>query len=253
MSNVLGNTRLLRLDYGVMTLHAVLVAFFVTVPSILHNQLGIPKAHHAWVYLSVVIPAFFAMVPFIIIGEKRRKMKQVLFGSVALMALGIGLMAVWHTSFAAVWIFIFMFFMAFNLLEASLPSLVSKECRAGSKGTAMGVYATSQFLGAFVGGALGGTILQHFGTVPELITMVVLLVVWLAVIATMPQPSYSTSFVVKLGTFDQGAVGEVQSSLASVAGVEDVVIAAEGDKAYLKVDKKALDEAALKELPFVAG
>ncbi len=253
MGNVLGNTRLLRLDYGVMTLHAVLVAFFVTVPSILHNQLGIPKAHHAWVYLSVVIPAFFAMVPFIIIGEKRRKMKQVLFGSVALMALGIGLMAIWHTSFVAVWIFIFMFFMAFNLLEASLPSLVSKECRAGSKGTAMGVYATSQFLGAFVGGALGGIILQHFGTVPELITMVVLLVVWLAVIATMPQPSYSTSFVVKLGTFDQGTVGEIQSSLASVAGVEDVVIAADGDKAYLKVDKKALDEAALKDLPFVAG
>lgn len=253
MGNVLANSRLLRLDYGVMTLHAVLVAFFVTVPSILHNQLGIPKAHHAWVYLSVVIPAFFAMVPFIIIGEKRRKMKQVLFGAVALMALGIALMAIWHTSFVAVWIFIFMFFMAFNLLEASLPSLVSKECRAGSKGTAMGVYATSQFLGAFVGGALGGIILQHFGTVPELVTMVVLLLVWLAVIASMPQPSYSTSFVIQLAAFDPGQTGEVQSSLAGVPGVEDVVISQDENKAYLKVDKKVLDESALKNLPFVAG
>lgn len=253
IGGVLKNARLLRLDYGVLTLHMVLVAFFVTVPSILHNQLGIPKAHHAWVYLSVVIPAFFAMVPFIIIGEKKRKMKQVLGGAVALMALSMALMAIWHTAFAAVWIFIFMFFMAFNLIEATLPSLVSKECSAGSKGTAMGVYSTSQFLGAFIGGGLGGLILQHFGTVAVLVATVVMLLIWLAIVFTMPQPSYSTGFVVRLAAFELGQKDEIQAALSRVSGVEDVTIAMDEGKAYLKVDKQRLDETALKDLPFVAG
>ncbi len=186
--SALHDTHLLRLDYGVMTLHVVLVAFFVTVPSILYDQLGIAKPHHAWVYLSVVIPAFLAMVPFIIIGEKKKRMKEVLGGAVALMAISLALLARWHTSFTAVWVFIFMFFMAFNLLEAVLPSLVSKECNARSKGTAMGVYSTCQFLGAFVGGASGGLILQHWGTVPELWVMAAVLLIWLAVALSMPQP-----------------------------------------------------------------
>lgn len=250
---VLRNGRLLRLDYGVMTLHMVLVAFFVSVPTILQDNLHIPKVHHSWVYLSVVVPAFFAMIPFIIIGEKRRKMKQVLGGSVGLMAVSMALLAVWHNNFAAVWFFIFLYFMAFNLLEASLPSLVSKECRAGSKGTAMGIYATSQFIGAFLGGAMAGVILQHFGIVAVLALMVALLVAWLIVIIGMPQPSYSTSFVVKLASLDASKIGEVSQSLASVRGVEDVMIVPAERTAYLKVDKKALDEESLKRFPFVAG
>ncbi|WP_097462374.1 MFS transporter [Mangrovitalea sediminis] len=250
---VLKNRRLLRLDYGVMTLHMVLVAFFVSVPTILQNNLHIPKAHHSWVYLSVVAPAFFAMIPFIIIGEKRRKMKQVLGGSVALMAVSMALLAVWHQSLAAVWFFIFLYFMAFNLLEASLPSLVSKECRAGSKGTAMGLYSTSQFIGAFLGGAIAGIVLQHFGVVPVLVLMVALLLIWLVIIIGMPQPSYSTSFVLKLASLDSINIGEVSQSLAAVRGVEDVMIVPAEQAAYLKVDKKALDEETLKQLPFVAG
>lgn len=246
IKDVLGNVRLLRLNYGVMTLHVVLVSFFVIVPSILHDQLGIPKPHHAWVYLSVVIPAFFAMVPFIIIGEKKRKMKQVLAGAVALMALSMAFTAAWHTSFVAVWIFIFMFFMAFNLLEATLPSLVSKECRAGSRGTAMGVYSTCQFFGAFIGGAVGGGILQYAGTVPALVAMVVALLLWLVVVTTMPQPSYSTGRVIRLAPSASDRAGDIYEILAGIAGVEDVRIASEEGRAYLKVDPETLDEEALK-------
>ena len=253
ISQVLTNSRLLRLDYGVLTLHAVLVAFFVVIPSILHDQLGIEKAHHSWVYLSIVIPAFFAMVPFIIIGEKRRKMKQTLAGAVMLMAASMLLTAIWHQSLVAVWCFLFLFFMAFNLIEASLPSLVSKECPAGSKGTAMGIYSTSQFLGAFIGGAVGGTMLQSYGTVPVLLLMVVLLVIWFIVVATSPQPSYSTSFMVKLASFDPDAMTEMSRSLAAVQGVEDVVILPDEKAAYLKVDKTRLDEDAIQRMPFVAG
>ncbi len=253
IAGVLQNTRLLRLNYGIMTLHIVLVAFFVTVPSILHNQLGIPKAQHALVYLSVVIPAFFAMLPFIILGEKRRMMKQVVVGAVALMATSMVLTALWHSSFIAVWVFIFMFFMAFNLLEATLPSLVSKECRAGSKGTAMGVYSTCQFLGAFIGGAGGGFLLQHLGTVPELASMALVLMIWLAVAASMPQPSHSTGLAVRLAPFDLERTAEIRIALLAVPGVEDVDIAADEGRAYLKVDQAVLDGAALKDLPFVSG
>ncbi len=247
IGNVLHDIRLLRLDYGVMTLHVVLVAFFVTVPAILQNQLGIAKPHHSLVYLSVVIPAFFAMIPFLIIGEKHRRMKEVLAGAVALMALSMALLALWQKTFASVWIFIFLFFMAFNLLEATLPSLVSKECRAGSRGTAMGIYSTCQFLGAFIGGAAGGFILQHWGTVPELWGMAIVLLVWLAVVVSMPQPSYSTGLEILLRDFDARRVHEIEEYLSAVPGVEDVEIAVEERKVYLKVDKKILDEKAMEK------
>src|SRR5690554_8054948 len=95
-----------------------------------------------------MITSFFAMVPFIIIGEKKRKMKPVLCGAIALLALAAASMTGVGQSLWLAWAVLFFFFMAFNLLEASLPSLISKEAPAAAKGTAMGVYSTSQFFGA---------------------------------------------------------------------------------------------------------
>jgi len=120
-------------------------------------ELGLLTSQHWLVYLPVVILSFLAMVPFIIVAEKKRKMKPIFIFAILLVAAAQLLMGgLTADSKIALFVLLFLYFMAFNLLEASLPSLVSKIAPAGQKGAAMGVYSSSQFFGAFVGGAAGG-------------------------------------------------------------------------------------------------
>ena len=137
---------LLRLDFAILALHAVLMASFVALPLALVEQGGLVKEEHWWVYLTALLIGFFGMVPFIIYGEKKRQMKRVLLGAVSVLLVCELYFAFFGSSLRALVLGIVVFFTAFNLLEASLPSLVSKVAPAGGKGTAMGVYSTSQFL-----------------------------------------------------------------------------------------------------------
>ncbi len=251
LGQVLTDTRLLRLDFGIFALHLVLTAIFLVVPVLLQEQLGLPSRSHWWFYLTVMVTSFFAMVPFIIIGEKKRQMKPVLAGAIALLTLATAGLSVAGTGLGVAWGILFLFFMAFNLLEASLPSLISKESPAASKGTAMGVYSTSQFLGAFAGGALGGLLLAQGGLMGVLWPMVVILAVWLVLALTMPAPSYTTSFVLKLRESARGRVDAVDDTLRSLPGVQDVVILEGTDTAYLKVDRAQFDEDCLADFDFV--
>ncbi|MBW4936510.1 MFS transporter [Marinobacter sp. F4206] len=251
LGTVLSDGRLLRLDFGIFALHLVLTALFLVFPSILQDKLGLASSSHWWFYLSVMVTSFFAMVPFIILGEKKRKMKPILCGAIALLALAtVGLTNV-TAGLLAAWGVLFFFFMAFNLLEASLPSLISKEAPAASKGTAMGAYSTSQFMGAFLGGALGGVLLEQLGTNGVLWFMATVLVLWFLVALTMPSPGYTTSFVLQL----QHAVGnqydDIDDSLRRLPGVQDVVIVEDAATAYLKVDRQQFDEALLADFSFV--
>lgn len=250
LGQVLRSGRLLRLDFGIFALHLVLTAVFLVVPSLLQDQLSMPPAHHWWFYLTVMVTSFFAMIPFIIIGEKRRKMKPVFSGAVLLLGLSVAALTAIGSSFWMAWGALFFFFMAFNLLEASLPSLVSKEAPAASKGTAMGVYSTSQFSGAFLGGSIGGLLLEAQGATGVLWFMVAVIAAWLLVALTMPSPSYTTSFVVQLQqnrqTFD-----EVDVALRQLPGVRDVVIVGDAGTAYLKIDKQQFDEQQLADMSFV--
>src|SRR5699024_6728163 len=107
---------------------------------------------------------------------------------------------------------------------ASLPSLISKEAPAASKGTAMGAYSTSQFMGAFLGGALGGMLLEQFGANGVLWFMVAVLAFWLLVALTMPAPGYTTSFVVQLKQVVSDQLGDIDKRLRGLPGVKDVVI-----------------------------
>ena len=163
LQTVLSDGRLLRLDFGIFALHLVLTAMFLVFPTLLQDRLGLPASSHWWFYLTVMVASFFAMVPFIIVGEKKRRMKPVFCGAIALLALSTACVGALGGGLAMAWGVLFFFFMAFNLLEASLPSLVSKESPAAAKGTAMGVYSTSQFFGAFLGGAVGGILLEQLG------------------------------------------------------------------------------------------
>lgn len=251
LGRVLRDNRLLRLDFGIFVLHLVLTSLFLVFPTVLQNQLGLASGSHWWFYLSVMVTSFFAMVPFIIIGEKKRKMKPVLCGAIALLTLATAGLAGVSGSLMVAWGVLFFFFMAFNLLEASLPSLISKEAPAASRGTAMGVYSTSQFMGAFLGGALGGFLLQQVGIEGVVWFMVVVLGLWLIVALTMPVPGHTAGFVVQLRELAGDQYDDVDGNLRRLPGVQDVVIIENAATAYLKVDRQHFDEALLADFPFV--
>ena len=243
---LLKNKDLLRLDIGIFILHLILTALFIAVPLSLVNDIELARQEHWWVYLSVMVLAFFAMVPFIIIGEKKRKIKTVFVGAIMLLSIG-SLLLVWgQSSLLAIWVALFVFFMAFNLLEASLPSLVSKQAPAGARGTAMGIYSTSQFFGAFLGGVIGGWVITTWGAEVIYYGSAVLALMWGLLALSMRAPSYSTSRMLRLNcALSEGEAAAVSDELFDIQGVEDVVIVIEEKTAYLKVDKAHLDEAAL--------
>ncbi len=249
LSAVLKNSDLMRLDIGIFMLHLSLTAMFIAVPISLLQQAGLAVGAHWKVYLSVMVLSFFAMVPLIIIGEKRQKMKGVFVFAIALLSFS-ALTSIWtQHSFTWFWASLFFFFMAFNLLEASLPSLVSKLSPAGAKGTAMGVYSTSQFLGAFFGGLMGGWVLARHQEQGVYLMVSLLAIVWLIIATSMRKPSSETAMTLNFLAVPNTFVAEsISAELSSVRGVEDVVVVIEDGVAYLKVVKSQLDQNGLDEV-----
>ncbi|ARU54806.1 MAG: MFS transporter [Pseudomonadales bacterium] len=243
---IVRDRELVRLDIGIFVLHGILTALFLAIPLVFVNEAGIPKEDHWWIYLSVMGTSFFAMVPFIVIAEKFRRMKPVFVGAISVLLVALLSLSYFHGALVQVWWGLFFFFMAFNLLEASLPSLISKRSPAGGKGTAMGVYSTCQFMGAFVGGTVGGLGLAEWGPDAVILGCVLLGLVWLYFAFTMSSPGYSTSMMIKWHfKLDEESAQKVSDRLSNIAGVEDVVVIIQEQAAYLKVDKQHLDEDAL--------
>nr|WP_256832767.1 MFS transporter [Pseudomonas oleovorans] len=238
---------LLRLDFAILALHAVLMASFVALPLALVGQGGLVKEEHWWVYLTALLIGFFGMVPFIIYGEKKRQMKRVLLGAVSVLLVCELYFAFFGSSLRALVLGIVVFFTAFNLLEASLPSLVSKVAPAGGKGTAMGVYSTSQFLGAALGGILGGWLYQHVGLNAVFIGCAVLCAIWLAIAVTMREPPYVTSLRLPLDVAALADVGLVER-LRATPGVADAVVVVDEAAIYIKVDTQQVDRTSIERL-----
>ena len=238
---------LLRLDLGIFVLHAMLMSSFIALPLALVEKAGLPKEQHWWVYLTALLISFFAMIPFIIYGEKKRKMKRVLLGAVVTLMLTELFFWKFGDSLRALVIGTVVFFTAFNLLEASLPSLISKVSPAGGKGTAMGVYSTSQFLGSALGGILGGWLFQHGGLSVVFLGCAGLAALWLAFAVTMREPPYVTSLRLPLSPEALREAG-LTERLKAVAGVTDAVVVAEEAAIYIKLDTELLDRATLEQL-----
>jgi predicted MFS family arabinose efflux permease len=242
---LLRDPHLLRLDIGIFLLHAQLSSLFIAFPLILKNEVGLASVHHWWVYLPVMLLAMGLMVPFIIMAEKRRRFKQVFLAAIAGLALAqIGLLVLPHALLSII-LLLLLFFTAFNLLEASLPSLVSKTAPVTGKGTAMGIYSTAQFLGIFVGGLGGGWVHQHYGMSAEFLFGAVLALVWLVFALSMPQPSYLSTYMLKIGAIDPAQAALLSKRLAEIPGVAEAVVIAEDEVAYLKIDRQVVDMAHL--------
>jgi MFS family permease len=228
-SRVLKNTQLLKLILAIFVLHFVLTTTFVAAPLVLEAS-GKASGNHWHYYLPVMLLAFAAMVPLMYVAERKRKAKGIMQFSIVLMLASLIALALGST-ISAIWLAgIFVFFTAFNLLEATLPSWLSKQAPAGSKGTAMGIYSTCQFLGASAGGFLGGYIAQHFGFTEVFWLGVIATSVWLAISFFMlaPPPLKSLCLACK------NAISAPEL-MTEVAGVVECAWVAEQQLLYLKV------------------
>ncbi len=186
---VLREPELMRMNFGVFALHAIQMSMFVVLPSVLVNAGGLPLDEHWKLYLPVVLVSFVLMLPPIFIGEKTGRMKPVFVSAIALLLLvEFGLRAAVaqpQLSFGLLVALLLAFFVAFNILEASQPSLVSRLAPTGSRGAALGVYNTMQAIGLFAGGAGGGWLAQRFGGPAVFTAGCLLTVAWLIIAASM--------------------------------------------------------------------
>lgn len=243
LKDVLRDPQLLRLNYGIFALHTAQMAMFVVLPVALANYAGLPKEHHWWVYLPVVLGSFLLAVPGIIVGEKRGKLKPIFVGSVALMLLAQLALSQSLHNFNGLVASLFAYFVAFNLLEATLPSLISKLAPTSAKGTAMGVYNTSQSLGLFAGGVAGGWLAQHQGFGAVFALCAVLMGGWLALALGMRAPPAVKTRMFRVDGLDAVRAQELRSALTRLAGVVEAAVLADEGVAMLKVKLSGWDEA----------
>ncbi len=248
LGSILKNTELLRLDFGILALHAMLTASFLVVPSLLHASLNV-NSHNQWmIYLPVLLLSVAVMVPAIIVAEKHRRMKAVFVGAVAALAVSQFMLAAGKDNVYVLLAAITLFFAGFNVMEASLPSLITKTAPPAAKGTAAGIYSSLQFFGIFIGGVVGGWVHQSAGSGAVFAMSGGIALLWLLIAATMRQPSYLTTRLMRI--HDGRAVDalELAAKLRRVPGVAEAVVIAEEQIAYLKIDSRAFDSAMAQSL-----
>jgi predicted MFS family arabinose efflux permease len=244
LGGVLADRRLLRLDAGIFLLHLTMVSLFVVLPLSL-TEAGLPAARHWQVYLPVVLAAIVLMVPLIIAAERAGRVRAVLLGSALALCGALAGFALLEASLWTAVVLLTVMFTVFNLLEAVLPSLVSKAAGAGAKGTAMGVFASAQFIGAFLGGLLGGLAHERFGPGAVYLVGAGAALVWLAVAATLRPPERLSTHLLPVGELSPAALAGLRERLLAVPGVEEAVIAVDEGVAHLKVDNHRVDWARL--------
>jgi len=247
LKDVLRNPELLRLNWGIFALHASQMAMFNVVPFALAQD-GLQVAEHWKVYLPVVIVSFAFMIPVIIFGERQGKLKQSLVGSVLLMLAAQLLLAASMNFFWGVALALLLFFIAFNVLEASLPSLISKIAPPEAKGTAMGVYNTAQAIGLFTGGVAGGWLAQHVGYYAVFIFCAALMAIWVVLALAMAPPPRVKTQMFHIGAMTAADAERLAGQLAVFTGVEAVTVLHEEGTVMLKVSQTGWDEEGITHL-----
>jgi MFS family permease len=245
LGEVLRNGDLLRLDFGIFALHAIMTSLFLALPLELRDLAGMASVDHWKIYLPALLLAVATMVPFVVLAEKRGRMKGVFLFAIALLTFALGGLYAPGASVWGILAWVYVFFVGFNILEATLPSLVSKFAPATGKGTAMGVYGTAQFAGAFLGGVGGGLAHQQLGPEGVFAFGVVVCVIWLAVASGMRSPRHLSNELLSVGPVDRDGAAALTARLLAVPGVAEAVVVTEEGVAYLKVDRAVLDRRAL--------
>ena len=249
LKDVLKDKQLLRLNFGIFALHAAQMAMFVVVPFAIKQTSGMNENDHWQIYLPIMLLSFVLMVPTIIYGEKRAKLKQVFVAAIGMMLAAQLLFASSISHFWGIVISLSAYFIAFNVLEATLPSIISKLAPAASKGTAIGVYNTAQSIGVFVGGTMGGYLSHYHGFASVFIFCSALMASWLLFALTMKAPPAVKSKMYHLQEMSADGAKQLSEKLSVLAGVRESVVIPEEGVVILKVDmQQSFDEAAVLRL-----
>ena len=249
LTDVLKIGDLNRLHIGIFALHLTMTAIFVILPHQLNEVMGLSVRQQGLVYLPLLFIGFAVALPFIIIAEKKRKMRQVFLGAIALMTAALALLAIGSQVGVGIILGLLLYFMGFNLLEATIPSWISKRAPVANKATAMGLNSSSQFFGAFVGGAMGGLLL----TQPNLLAWGILAVIMgasLLLIIPIADPPYLSSTTVTIPKDIN--IQDWSRQMLAVDGVDELVVMAKEQVAYLKLDKTQLTDSSRQELSHLA-
>lgn len=248
LKDVLKNAQLLRLNYGIFALHAAQMAMFIVVPFAIQNTSNLDVSHHWQVYLPILLGSFVLMIPAIIFGEKYNLLKPVFIAAVALMLVAQLCFAGWVNDFWGIIFSLFAYFVAFNILEASLPSLISKLAPAAAKGTAMGVYNTSQSLGIAVGGLLGGYLAHHYSYSDVFMFCAGLMSIWLLLTFNMKTPPSVKTKMYHLGETSETQALQLTKVISALPYVHEAVAIAKEGMLIVKIKNQfgqsgqALDE-----------
>ncbi|MEJ6068171.1 MFS transporter [Psychrobacter sp. 16-Bac2893] len=238
-----------RLHIGIFALHLTMTAIFVILPHQLNDVLGLSVRQQGLVYLPLLFIGFAVAIPFIIIAEKKRKMRQVFLAAIALMTVALVLLALGGQVGVGIILGLLLYFMGFNLLEATIPSWISKRAPVANKATAMGLNSSSQFFGAFVGGAMGGLLLSQ----PNLLAWGILAIIMAAsllLIIPIADPPYLSSTTVTIPKNID--IQDWSRQMLAVDGVDELVVMAKEQVAYLKLDKTQLTDTSRQELSHLA-
>ncbi|OUR60893.1 MFS transporter [Colwellia sp. 39_35_sub15_T18] len=257
IAKLIRHPQLSRLNWGVFILHMALTACFVTLPKQFVAS-GLSLENHWQIYLPTLLGSFFLMVPFMIFAIKKQQEKQMFSASIALLTSALFLLWILPSSFWSLVLTVVLFFTAFNYLEATMPSILSRLAPAGVKGSVMGIYSSSQFLGAFVGGILGGFIASRYGEQTIFLAMALICLVWLGLSFGMQKLQKSKSFSFATNINGEEKASEIAELLINMPGVIEATLVhdelADGSSAksavvaYLKVDEKTVNLQAVKTM-----
>jgi MFS family permease len=192
-STVLFDPKLARLNFGVFALHLMQMALWMVVPAALIAAGGLPGSEHWKVYLPAVVLSLALMIPAIIVAERQGKLRPVYAGAVALLVLVQAGLALLGNGLWGIGLWLLLFFVAFNILEALLPSLISRLAPAESKGAALGIYNTMQSIGLFLGGMLGGWLVKNFGPGAVHLVCAAIGIIWLSLAVRIQAPPPRTT------------------------------------------------------------
>lgn len=245
-ARVIADRQLMRLNFGMFTVHMVQMAMFLMVPLALVEVMGVPVAEHWTLYLPIVLASFVVMVPAIVWAEKRARVKSVFLASIVTLIVS---QFIFLAQVDLMWVLVgglFVFFIAFNLLEALLPSLVSRIAPPAAKGAALGVFNTAQSIGAATGSAIGGAIALRFGAAGVFGFCIALAIAWWLWARSMQAPPVVALREYAIG--DHVDIEWLRERLLELPGVREASVERERRMAYLKVNLELWDEEGVRRL-----
>lgn len=238
LKSMLKKTELLSYYLGIFILHSLLSACFLVVPSLIQNL-------NENSTLTIYAPALLGSIPIMLLGaylgEKKRIIKGLLITSILTLLISFTILSHAANSGLALSMALLLFFSAFGLGESFLPSLVSKTSPANTKGTAMGIFSSAQFLGAFAGAYFGGILLSETSTETLFLCMTGLCLIWATITIKMPSPLYLSTLLARVNINTALECAQLKQHLLSTKGIYEADIMSDDGIAYLKFDSRIVN------------